>query len=190
MLQGRLRLKGIEMKLRLAATSIGLAAAIMGCTGVPKGLEPVSGFDAERYLGKWYEIARLDHSFERNLSNVSATYARGNDGTISVVNRGFDEKAGEWKQVTGRARFIGDKSVGSLKVSFFGPFYGGYHVIELDKAGYSYAMVAGPNRSYLWILSRSTALDGPVLTDLKTKAAQWGFDTAELISVRHDRPDE
>ena len=147
------------MMLKMIGSAMLLSALLTGCTGVPKGLEPVSGFDAERYLGKWYEIARLDHAFERNLSNVSATYARGNDDTISVVNRGFDEKTGEWKQVVGRARFIGDKSVGSLKVSFFGPFYGGYHVIALDTENYSYAMVAGPNRSYLWILSRSKSLE-------------------------------
>jgi apolipoprotein D and lipocalin family protein len=152
-------------------------------------LTPVSEFDGERYLGKWYEIARLDHSFERNLSNVSAVYAREGSGVISVVNRGYNEKSGEWKQVKGRAHFIGDETIGSLKVSFFGPFYGGYHVIELDKDNYDYAMVAGPNRSYLWILARSTSLDQAVLADLKEKAAEWGFDITKLIEVKHDRPD-
>jgi len=177
------------MTLKLAAGTILLAAAVLGCTGVPKGLTPVSEFDGERYLGKWYEIARLDHSFERNLSNVSAMYAREDSGAISVINRGYNEKSGEWKQVKGRAHFIEDETVGSLKVSFFGPFYGGYHVIELDEDNYDYAMVAGPNRSYLWILSRSTSLDQAVLADLKEKAAAWGFDITKLIEVKHDRPD-
>ena len=131
-----------------------VSTLIIGCTGVPEGLEPVSESEVNRYLGKWFEIARLDHTFEKNLSNVSAVYARDNTGNISVTNKGYNEKTGKWKQIEGRARFIGDETVGSLKVSFFGPFYGGYHVIALDKENYRYAMVAGPNRSYLWILSR------------------------------------
>ena len=98
-----------------------VATTVLGCTGVPKDLEPVSEFDGQRYMGKWYEIARLDHSFERNLSNVSATYARDSAGVISVTNRGYNEKTDKWKQIEGRARFIGDNTVGSLKVSFFGP---------------------------------------------------------------------
>ena len=166
------------------------ASTIVGCTGVPKGLEPVSDFDANRYLGKWYEIARLDHSFERNLSNVSAEYVREDKGYIGVLNRGYDENSGKWKQIKGKARFIGEESVGSLKVSFFGPFYGGYHVIALDKEDYNYAMVAGPSRSYLWILSRTTFLDPNIYSGLIRKAAEMGFNTDELIKVRHYRHSE
>jgi apolipoprotein D and lipocalin family protein len=175
------------MTVKLISSALLLTAVLLGCTGVPKGLKPVSEFDGQRYMGKWYEIARLDHSFERNLSNVSATYAIDSAGVISVINRGYNEKTGEWKQIEGRARFIGDNTVGSLKVSFFGPFYGGYHVIALDKENYSYAMVAGPNLSYLWILSRSTSLDESILSNLTGKAAEWGFETSELIAIRHDR---
>jgi apolipoprotein D and lipocalin family protein len=175
------------MTVKLISSALLLTAVLLGCMGVPKGLKPVSEFDGQRYMGKWYEIARLDHSFERNLSNVSATYAIDSAGVISVINRGYNEKTGEWKQIEGRARFIGDNTVGSLKVSFFGPFYGGYHVIALDKENYSYAMVAGPNLSYLWILSRSTSLDESILSNLTGKAAEWGFETSELIAIRHDR---
>jgi len=178
------------MTAKLIGTIILLTTTLLGCTGVPKGLKPVSEFDGERYLGKWYEIARLDHSFEKDMSNVSAVYAEDKSGGITVLNRGYNEKTGEWKQIEGRARFIGDETIGSLKVSFFGPFYGGYHVIALDRKNYSYAMVAGPNRSYLWILSRSTSLDETVLSDLKDKAAKWGFETTELIAVKHDRAEE
>ena len=138
----------------------------------PIDTTPITGFELERYLGKWYEIARLDHSFEKNMSNVSAVYAEDKSGGIAVLNRGYNEKTGEWKQIKGRARFIGDESVGSLKVSFFGPFYGGYHVIALDRENYGYAMVAGPNRSYLWILSRTPWLDETILSNLKSKAAE------------------
>ena len=141
-------------------------------------------------MGKWYEIARLDHSFERNLSNVSAMYTAEESGEITVLNRGYNEKAGEWKQIEGKARFVGDETVGSLKVSFFGPFYGGYHVIELDRIEYSYAMVSGPSRSYLWILSRTTLLDETIYSRLVTRAAELGFDTTKLIRVKHDRTAE
>ena len=159
----------------------------IGCTGIPKGLEPVSNFDGNRYMGKWYEIARLDHSFERNLSNVTAEYARADGDVIKVLNRGYNEKTGEWKQVEGRARFLASETVGSLKVSFFGPFYGGYHIIALDSDGYSYAMVTGPNRSYLWILARTTSLDENIYSRLVDRAAEMGFDTASLMRVKHDR---
>ena len=165
---------------------IGLSLVIGGCTGVPKGLKPVVGFDPQRYLGTWYEIARLDHSFERNLSNVSATYTKKTDGSLGVLNRGFNTKSGTWKQIEGRARFLENDSIGSLKVSFFRPFYGGYHIIALDQENYGYAMVAGPNRSYLWILSRNKTLDESDYSRLVSQAAALGFDTAQLIRVEHN----
>ncbi len=172
---------------KVLAILLMVTTIILGCTSIPKGLEPVSEFDADRYMGKWYEIARLDHAFERNLSNVSAIYTKTGSGEISVLNRGYNEKTGEWKQIEGQARFIDAETVGSLKVSFFGPFYGGYHVIAIDKENYSYAMVSGPSRSYLWILSRTTSLDEASFSNLAGKAAAWGFDTTELIRVEHDR---
>jgi apolipoprotein D and lipocalin family protein len=158
----------------------------VGCTGIPEGLRPVTGFDAGRYLGKWYEIARLDHSFERTLSNVTAQYSPGEGDQVLVLNRGFDKAKGKWQEIEGVARFIEDKTVGSLKVSFFGPFWGGYHVIALDKEGYRYSMVSGPSRSYLWILSREKRLDGKILAELVGKAKEWGFETEKLIFVEHD----
>ena len=178
------------MKYGALGILVWVATTVLGCTGVPKGLEPASEFDGGRYMGKWYEIARLDHSFERNLSNVSAIYTAREKGEIAVLNRGYDEKVGEWKQIEGKARFVGDETVGSLKVSFFGPFYGGYHVIELDRTEYSYAMVSGPSRSYLWILSRTTTLDEAIYLKLMNRAAVLGFDTTGLIRVKHDRTAE
>lgn len=161
---------------------------IAGCTGIPEGLQAVSPFDAERYLGTWYEIARLDHPFERDLSNVTARYTRGSGGEIEVLNRGFDTRKGQWREVRGTARFIGDQTVGSLEVSFFGPFWGGYHVIALDREEYAYAMVTGPSRSYLWILCREKAMDEKILNDLTAKARAWGFETDKLVFVEHDMP--
>ena len=162
-------------------------AALSGCVGVPEGLTPVSGFEVERYLGRWYEIARLDHSFERGLTDVTAEYARQPDGTISVTNRGFDPAKGRWRESHGVVRFTGDPSVASLKVSFFRPFWGGYNVLALDRDGYRWAMVAGPSRSYLWILSREPTLDPAVLASLRDQAHRWGFDTEALIVVSHSK---
>jgi apolipoprotein D and lipocalin family protein len=154
---------------------------VAGCTGVPAGLTPVRGFDVDRYLGTWNEIARLDHAFERGLEKVTATYGRRDDGGISVVNRGYARDTGEWREVRGRAYFLGSPEVASLKVSFFGPLYGGYHVIALDRAAYGYAMVSGPSRDYLWILAREPELPAPVLDQLLDKARELGFDTGALI---------
>jgi apolipoprotein D and lipocalin family protein len=169
---------------------LGIALLMASCTGVPKGLTPIKGFEKERYLGTWYEIARLDHSFERNLTNVRADYSPENKGGIRVENKGFDTKKNAWKSIVGRAKFISDPDIGSLKVSFFGPFYSGYHVIALDQENYSYAMVTGPSRSYLWILSREKELDASIQADLISQAEAWGFDTQDLIIVDHNLSDE
>lgn len=155
----------------------------------PPGVTPVTGFELNRYLGKWYEIARLDHAFERGLSNVSATYGLRADGGVQVLNRGYDDRAKAWKDAEGRAYFIAEPTVGSLKVSFFGPFYGGYHVVALDKQDYAYVMISGPDRDYLWILARSRRLPPAVLDGLVQQAKTLGFATDRLIWVRQDRDD-
>ncbi|RJP84634.1 MAG: lipocalin [Desulfobacteraceae bacterium] len=159
---------------------------VAGCTGIPEGLTPVSGFDINRYMGKWYEIARLDHRFERGLSHVSADYSLRGDGSVDVVNKGYDRQTGQWKEVSGRAFFVGSDTVGQLKVSFFGPFYGGYNIILLDKEHYQYALVCGPDRSYFWILARTPAIPESVLSGLVASAKTMGFDTDQLIFVTHD----
>lgn len=156
-----------------------------GCSGIPDGLTAVDGFEINRYLGTWYEIARLDHSFERGLTNVSALYEPRDDGGIRVVNRGFDKKAGEWKEAEGRAYFVAGHDIGRLKVSFFGPFYGGYNIIYLDKKDYAHALVCGPDRSYLWILSRERIMDDNILNKMVDEARRAGFETDRLIFAGH-----
>jgi apolipoprotein D and lipocalin family protein len=163
---------------------LGLIMLLTGCTGVPEGLQPAGGFDSARYLGRWYEIARLDHSFERGLTNVTADYRQLDDGRIEVINRGFDAQKKKWSEVRGVARFQGSQDVASLEVSFFGPFYGGYHVLVLDP-DYRHALVAGPNRDYLWILAREPQLDQATLDRLIAQASAWGFATGKLILVDH-----
>jgi len=163
---------------------------LTGCVGLPKGIEPVEGFELDRYLGKWYEIARLDHSFERGLSAVTANYTLREDGGVKVVNRGYVAEDDQWQESTGKAYFAGESNQGFLKVSFFGPFYGSYVVFELDQTDYEYAFIAGDDRSFLWLLARSADVDDELIEQFKTKAAALGFDTDALIFVDHDLPAE
>lgn len=160
---------------------------LAGCAAAPQGVTPVDNFELERYLGTWYEIARLDHRFERGLSQVSATYSKRSDGGLDVVNRGFNSQTGLWKEAKGRAYFIGGQDVARLKVTFFWPFYGGYNVIELDRKNYSHAVVCGPSKKYLWILARDKDLDGEITEDLINTAKELGFKTDELIFVEHQK---
>lgn len=161
-----------------------LALVLSGCASVPRGLTPVTGFDADRYLGTWYEIARLDHSFERGLTRVSAEYTKRPDGSIGVLNRGYDAARQRWREAQGVAKFRVSPTVGSLKVTFFWPFSGGYHVIALDR-DYQWAMVAGPSRKYLWILAREPQLDSAVYERLVSQARTAGFPVDSLIRVAH-----
>ncbi len=168
---------------------IGLMAlsslVLTGCTGIPDGTEPVTDFELNRYLGQWYEIARLDHSFERNLDCVTASYSLRDDGGVRVINRGYNLTEQTWNEAEGRAYFIDDENIGRLKVSFFGPFYGGYNVLELDE-DYQWALVSGPNRDYLWILSRTPVMESAVEERLRQRAAELNFPTSELIDVVQD----
>lgn len=163
-----------------------LVFLLAGCVSIPDGVTPVDNFQLERYLGTWYEIARLDHSFERGLSRVTADYSMNADGSVRVINRGYSSGENKWKQAEGKARFVKKPDMGFLKVSFFGPFYGSYVILELDREKYSYALVCGPNRSYLWVLARSPGLSDEVKNALVAKAATLGFKTDELIFVKHD----
>jgi apolipoprotein D and lipocalin family protein len=132
---------------------------ISACVNIPENVSIVAGFDIDQYLGTWYEIARLDHSFERGLERVTAEYSLRDDGGIKVVNKGFDSQKKRWKEAIGKAYFVGDSNLGSLKVSFWGPFYSSYNIIDLDKKNYSYSLVCGPNKSYLWILAREPHME-------------------------------
>ena len=152
-----------------------IVTLLTSCTGIPEGITAVDGFEVNRYLGTWYEIARLDHRFERGLENISATYTLRDDGGIDVLNKGWDIKAGEWHQAQGKAYFVEQPDKGRLKVSFFGPFYGGYNIIELDKKDYAYSMITGPDRSYLWILSRTKQLPEATLQSIDRSRQGAGF---------------
>jgi apolipoprotein D and lipocalin family protein len=150
---------------------------------LPDGVQPVQDFELERYLGTWYEIARLDHSFERGLSRVTADYSMRDDGGVRVINRGFSAADGAWNEAEGKAYFVESADVGFLKVSFFGPFYGAYAVFELDHEGYQYAFVSGWNTSYLWLLARTPTVSDEVMDHFMRRAAELGFETDALILV-------
>jgi len=172
-------------KIKRSLLAIAGALTLHSCATIPNGAQAVTPFDIEKYTGKWYEIARLDFKFERDLNNTTADYSFNEDGSIKVDNRGYNYITGEWKQAVGKAKFVNDTNVAMLKVSFFGPFYSGYNVIALD-AEYKYALVAGKNLSYLWILARETSIPDYIKQDYIGIAAKLGYNIDEMIWVEHN----
>lgn len=168
----------------LPAWLLVILPCLVSCTGIPDGVEPVKGFELERYLGRWYEIARLDHSFERGLTQVTAEYKPGPGGSVRVLNRGYSADDG-WQSAEGKALFVGPADEGHLKVSFFGPFYGSYIVFELDP-DYQYAFVAGNSKSYLWLLARTPAISPELRQHFIRRATELGFPIEQLIFVDQD----
>ncbi|MCL1146394.1 lipocalin family protein [Shewanella sp. 10N.261.52.F9] len=157
---------------------------LSACTSLPSGIEPVKGFELPRYLGTWYEIARLDHSFERGLNQVTATYSMKDDGGVQVINRGFSTAEQSWDEAEGKAYFVDSPDIGHLKVSFFGPFYGAYVVYELDTKDYQYAFITSYNRDYLWFLSRTPTVDEALKQQFIEQANKLGFATDQIIWVK------
>ena len=157
---------------------------LSGCLTVPDGIEPVDNFELNRYLGKWYEIARLDHSFERGLKAVSAEYSLRDDGGIRVINSGRNTDTQANQEAEGRAYFVEQPNLGYLKVSFFGPFFGSYVIFELDE-NYQYAFIAGNTTNYLWLLARTPEVSQELVNQFISRATQLGFDTTQLIFVDH-----
>lgn len=177
----------LEQRKKMRIYNILIAFVLLsGCVSIPHGVQPVKQFEVERYLGKWYEIARLDHSFERGLEQISAEYSIREDGGVKVVNRGFSIEKNAWKSAEGKAYFVENVDTGYLKVSFFGPFYGAYVIFELDKTNYQYAFVSGPDKSYLWFLSRSPQVSEALMEKFITQAERLGFDTSKLIYVNQN----
>ena len=148
----------------------------------PSGVTVVSPFNPQRYLGTWYEIARFDHHFESGLEKVTATYSLRDDGGLDVVNKGYNPDRGMWQKTDGVAYFTGEPTRAALKVSFFGPFYGGYNVIALDK-DYRYALVCGPDRDYLWLLARAPKIPPEGKQQMLDIATRQGFDVSKLLWV-------
>ncbi len=173
--------------MKLISLLISSLCLLIGCSASkPDNVEPVKDFEAERYLGTWYEIARLDHSFEEGLSEVTATYREREDGGIAVINRGYNAEEKQWDEAEGKAYFVQDRQTGWLKVSFFGPFYASYVVTRLDK-NYQWALVTGPDKDYLWVLARQPSLPEKTQQELIDHAAKLGYNTDNLIFVEHSK---
>ncbi|MGE8492468.1 MULTISPECIES: lipocalin family protein [Comamonas] len=167
----------------MAVAITGAAVALPGCAvSVPQGVQPVSGFDASKYMGTWYELARIDHRFEKGLTQVTASYSLNADGSVTVLNRGYDPAKQQWREAQGKARFLRQANEAALKVSFFGPFYGGYNVVSLDEQ-YQTALVIGSSTDYMWILSRSKTIPEAQRQALLEKAQSLGVDLAQVIRV-------
>jgi len=146
-------------------------------------IETVKNIELEKYLGKWYEIARLDHSFERNLVNVTATYSLREDGKISVINEGNKHKPdGKHKIAKGKAWFPNENDTGKLKVQFFWPFSGDYYIAELGEQ-YDYVLILSSSPKYMWILARKPELEREIYEKLVAKAKKYGIKTENLIKV-------
>ncbi len=154
---------------------------------IPKGLQAIPHFDKKKYLGKWYEIARLNYRFERGLYRTTAAYSLNEDGSIRVENRGYERSSGKVKVAVGKARFRGSDTEAALEVSFFGPFYAGYNVIAIDPE-YKYALVAGRSLDYLWLLSREPSMPEDVKRHYLAIAHNAGFPVKELVWVEQQYP--
>lgn len=176
-------MKPSQIPYLLIAISIMLSS--LSCATIPKGVEAVTPFNKERFLGKWYEIARIDFRFERDLNNTTAEYSLKSDGTIKVENRGYNTKKEKWEQAIGKAKFVGNDNIAMLKVSFFGPFYSGYNVLAIDPE-YKYALIGGSSYKYLWILSRDKSIPEEVKSRYVKFATQLGYHASELLWIDHD----
>ena len=147
----------------------------------------IDSFDLDRYLGKWYEIARYDHSFERDLVGCTAEYTLRDDGKIKVLNSGYLKTLdGPYKKSVGKAKARRNGKPGQLEVSFFGPFYGDYNILELAP-DYSYSVIGSSSPRYLWILSRTPQLPTKVKSIIISNLQQRGYDTNKLIWVEQKR---
>ncbi|MDU3689573.1 MAG: lipocalin family protein [Klebsiella michiganensis] len=145
------------MKIWPILTGVAIALTLVACKSPtpPKGVQPINNFDASRYLGKWYEVARLENRLKQ-----------------------------KWSESEGKAYFTAAPTTAALKVSFFGPFYGGYNVIALDSQ-YQYALVSGPDRGYLWILSRTPTIPESIKQEYLSIARDLGFPVEKLVWVNH-----
>jgi apolipoprotein D and lipocalin family protein len=162
-----------------------ILAAGLACRGAEamSGMPPlrtVASVDLRRYAGIWYEIARYPNRFQKGCLGSSASYSLREDGEIDVVNSCRDAEDGRIRRVKGRAWVVDSATNARLKVSFFWPFRGDYWIIGLGPE-YEYAVVGTPNRKYLWVLSRTTAMDDTLYTAIMERVKSLGFDPERVV---------
>ena len=168
-------------------TTFAAVLGIIGCAGAPKGLGPlrlVETVDLQRYLGRWYEIARFQHTFEKSIVGAAAEYSLRDDGRIRVINSGFRNSLdGPYTEVKGVAWVPDPRRPAMLKVQFFWPFAGDYFIFGLDEAGYSWALVGDDSRSYLWFLARTPEISDELYQEMQKAARDQGYDLSGLYKV-------
>ncbi len=165
--------------LAAGAGAAAVAYSLLPKQHIPEGAVAVQPFDKYRYLGKWYEIARLPNRIEKNIRHVTEDYSLNDDGSIRVVTKGYNIKKNEWIDASGTIKFVGDEDVAMLKVSYFGPFYASYNVLDID-ATYNYALVSSNDLEHLWILSRQMSMPDDVRARFLNIAKSIGFETEKL----------
>jgi apolipoprotein D and lipocalin family protein len=177
-------MKNNKIMLFAVMVGIGITACytLNACKSVqvPPGLKVVTPFNIDKYIGTWYEIARFDFKHEKNLKNVTATYSKNDDGSVKVVNKGYDYIKQKEKVANGKAKFVGAANEGALKVSFFGPFYSGYNVVMMDPA-YENVLIFGESTDYIWILSRHKTIPASTKEKMLAKAKEHGYDLNRLV---------
>ncbi|MCF8412279.1 MAG: lipocalin family protein [Melioribacteraceae bacterium] len=183
-------MKNPKNYLRLITFLMLIVIFVTGCS-VPEEMKTdhipsIKNFDVERYMGKWYEIARLPNRFEEGLSNVTATYSLEPDGEIKVLNQGFDDEEGEWSSAEGEAWVKDPAKPAELKVAFFLWFGADYKIIELDTLEYRYSVVTSESKEYLWILCREKKMPEEELNQIVTRLNNLGFDTGNLVYVKQN----
>lgn len=170
----------------LALTAVGAVAwYALRRPAIPPTAIPVSDFDLPRFMGKWYEVARIDNRYEKSLQRTQAEYTLLPNGTVRVENRGFDPRKREWHIATGKAKPVLGIDIGALKVAFWGPFYDGYNVVALDPK-YRWAMVVGSQLDRFWILSRTPFLPAGVEERLLRQARDMGVPVDRVLWVHQD----
>ena len=152
---------------------------LVGCSSKNPQLDTVKRIDLKKYLGTWYEIARYEHSFEKDCKNVTATYSLKENNEIKVINKCTNSINNKTKEAIGSA-YSTDETNTKLKVSFFWPFYGDYWILDIDN-DYTYALIGEPSRKYFWILSREKQLSSNLKKEILNKLPNYGYDTKSLI---------
>lgn len=177
----------ICIKIAIGAAVLAVPFLINACetVKVPSNITVVDSFDIKSYSGKWYEIARFDFKHEKDMDNVTAEYSLKDDGSVKVLNRGFDTVKNEWKEAEGKAKFIDDVTKGALKVSFFGPFYSGYNIVSMDP-DYKNALVMGEDKDYIWFLSREKVMSDVVKNKFLKIARDSGYDLDRLVWTKQN----
>lgn len=174
---------------KLLLVTLGLFAGYKlykaGNPKIPNNVSPVTGFELNRYLGKWFEVARVDNRFEKGLIKTTAEYTLNGDGTMNVLNSGIDEISVRHKRASGTAVFVRNKYEGALKVSFFGPFYGDYNIVDLDE-DYRWAIIVGSSPKYFWVLSRTAEVPEELRERAIKAASEVGVPPENVKWIQQD----